>query len=118
MSKTTALKTINVAALRRELQKRNETFGVASRKIGKSDTYLSQVFNRGTITNDAVLLLQYVYNIDPSLYVIEDEPEMESKQVEYSIPEKIELVWNTDKLYNIIYNACLNAFKKALNDKG
>lgn len=107
---------INGEALRAEFKTRGVTLLDASVKIGYDESYLSKAIRQGLMPKSTMLLIQAMYNIDPEIYLIKEEPE----KVETSVVEVVQHTGLTEedfqKLYKVIYTAVYEATKRALSE--
>ena len=107
---------INGEALRAEFKTRGVTLMDASLKIGYEASYLSKAIRQGLMPKSTMLLIQAMYNIDPEIYLIKDEPE----KVETSVVEVVHHTGLTEedfqKLYKVTYTAVYEATKRALSE--
>lgn len=107
---------INGEALRAEFKTRGVKLMDASVKIGYEESYLSKAIRQGLMPKSTMLLIQAMYNIDPEIYLIKEEPE----KVETSVVEVVQHSGLTDddfqKLYKVIYSAVYEATKRALSE--
>lgn len=110
--------TINGEALRLELRKRGLLGVTVSKAIGYDQTYISHAIKDNRVARSAVLLLQTMYNINPDIYVVKEEPKTE--EVKAEVAEVVQHVGLTDddfqKLYKVIYTAVYEATKRALSE--
>ena len=109
---------INGEALRLELKKRGILGVTVSKAIGYDQTYISHAIRDNKIAKSATLLLQTMYNINPDIYVVKEEPKPEKVKAEV-----VEVVQHSgltaddfQKLYNVIYSAVYEATKRALSE--
>lgn len=109
---------INGDALRNEFKIRKITLVEASLKLGYDASYLSHAVRDGLIRRSAMLLIQAMYNIDPDIYVVKEEPKVEEAKAE--VVEVVQHSGLTDddfqKLYKVIYSAVYEATKRALSE--
>lgn len=107
---------INGEVLRAEFNTRGVTLLDASVKIGYDESYLSKAIRQGLMPKSTMLLIQAMYNIDPEIYLIKEEPE----KVETSVVEVVQHTGLTEedfqKLYKVIYTAVYEATKRALSE--
>lgn len=107
---------INGELLRAEFKTRGVMLTDASVKIGYDESYLSKAIRQGLMPKSVMLLIQAMYNIDPEIYLIKDEPE----KVETSVVEVVQHTGLTEedfqKLYKVIYTAVYEATKRALSE--
>lgn len=110
--------TINGEALRLGLKKRGLLGVTVSKAIGYDQTYISHAIRGNRIAKSAVLLLQTMYNINPDIYVVKEEPKPEEAKAE--VVEVVQHSGFTDddfqKLYKVIYSAVYEATKRALSE--
>ena len=112
---------INADALSAELKKRDLTYAEVGRTIGHGSTYMKNALSNGRISDASIMLLQHLYNIDPDIYLLK-EPEVTEEEPKpsievQSIPQTIELTWDSRKLYNLINNAVFNAVRRAFGEE-
>lgn len=104
---------IDGEALRREFRVRNVWLKDASIKLGYDPSYLSKASKVGRISKSTTLLIQAMYNINPDIYVVKEEPKAE-------VVEVVQHAGLTDddfqKLYKVIYSAVYEATKRALSE--
>lgn len=109
---------INGDALRNEFKIRKITLIDASLKLGYDASYLSHAVRDGLMRRSAMLLIQAMYNIDPDIYVVKEEPKAE--EVKAEVVEVVQHSGLTDddleKLYKVIYSAVYKATKRALEE--
>ncbi len=109
---------INGEALRAELKKRGLLGVTVSKAIGYDQTYISHAIRHNTIAKTAMMLLQTMYNINPDIYVVKEEPKPE--EVKAEVVEVVQHSGLTDddfqKLYKVIYTAVYEATKRALSE--
>ena len=109
---------IDGEALRREFRVRNVWLKDASANLGYDPSYLSKASKVGRISKSAMLLIQAMYNINPDIYVVKEEPK--SEEVKAEVVEVVQHSGLTDddlqKLYKVIYTAVYEATKRALSE--
>lgn len=109
---------INGERLRAELKKRGVNMVTVSTAIGYEASYISAAIRFNKIAKSAILLLQTMYNINPDIYVVKEEPKAEDVKAE--VVEVVQHSGLTDddleKLYKVIYSAVYKATKRALEE--
>lgn len=111
---------INGERLRAELKKRGVNMMTVSTAIGYEASYISAAIRYNKIAKSAILLLQTMYNINPDIYVVKEEPKAEEVEVKAEVVEVVQHSGLTDddleKLYKVIYSAVYKATKRALEE--
>lgn len=108
------MKTIDGAALQRELKKRGITNREAEEATGHRTGYFSKIFREGRISENQVALLKALYNIDPAAYEKKEEPE-EKAQVTMDLTGKPEGI-PEETIRDLI--RAIDDLAKALQDAG
>lgn len=94
--------------LKVEMRKRGLTYAQVGKDCGYSDNLLSNAYATGHIRGNIVKLFELLYHINPDLYVVKGEPKKEKVDVAPA--------FDWQRLYNVIYDASYNAFKKVLSE--
>lgn len=106
--KGTEMVEVNFGKLKEQFKKRGLNSSKAGVELGYSANYFANVRARGKMSKSATILLDRVYGIKESDYVVQDEQEVKveaiSPQIDY------------DKLYEVIYSAVYQATKMALKE--
>lgn len=102
---------VNPDKLSRELEKRNLKMSVASREIGFSDSYFTNVMKRGVISRAAAKALENAYNIRLADYKLE-----KAAPEPVAPPAPVQFELDYVRLRNIIYEAVYSAVKKAWSE--
>lgn len=113
MGRPQTAKEISGAKLKKELAKKDVSLASASVAIGHSEGYLSNVISTGLMPIATALLLEHTFGINPEAIFLPEDEEPE-KEVAPVIPPKIEVTYDRQDLYSLVYNAMKNALEEVL----